>query len=105
MQEAWIDELYEKLVAKLSVEADRVRSDIPFIPVQGRYRDLMMPGGLHWWCNGFWPGMLWQMYHATAEGKYREYAQAVDERLAPLLQEPDKLDHDTGFLFVLSSLA
>lgn len=105
MQEAWIDELYEKLVAKLSVEADRVRSDIPFIPVQGHYRDLMMPGGLHWWCNGFWPGLLWQMYHATAEEKYRRYAQAVDERLAPLLLEPDKLDHDAGFLFVLTSLA
>lgn len=105
MQEAWIDELYEKLETKLSAEADRVKSDIPFIPIQGHYRDLMMPGGLHWWCNGFWPGLLWQMAHATGEGKYRSYAQAVDERLAKLLEDPEKLDHDVGFLFVLSSLA
>lgn len=105
MQEAWINELYEKLTAKLSAEADRVKSDIPFIPIQGHYRDLMMPGGLHWWCNGFWPGLLWQMHHATGEEKYRGYAEAVEERLAQLLEEPEKLDHDVGFLFVLSSLA
>ncbi len=105
MQEAWINELYEKLTEKLSAEADRVKSDIPFIPIQGHYRDLMMPGGLHWWCNGFWPGLLWQMHHATGEEKYRGYAEAVDERLAQLLEEPEKLDHDVGFLFVLSALA
>jgi len=105
MDEKWIHELCGKLSAKLSAEADRVKTDIPFIPIQGHYRDLMMPGGLHWWCNGFWPGMLWQMYHATGEEKYRNYAEAVDDRLALLLEEPEKLDHDVGFLFILSSLA
>ena len=105
MYEEKIQELYEKLTAKLSAEADRVKTDIPFIPIQGHYRDLMMPGGLHWWCNGFWPGMLWQLYHATGEERYKDYAAAVDDRLAPLLDEPEKMDHDVGFLFVLSSLA
>ena len=105
MDEKWLDELYTKLTAKLSAEADRVKTDIPFIPIQGHYRDLMMPGGLHWWCNGFWPGMLWQLYHATGEDRFKEYAAGVDDRLAPLLDEPEKMDHDVGFLFVLSSLA
>lgn len=104
-QDQMISEMYEKLQAKLAAETERVRSSIPFIPVGGHYRDLMMPGGLHWWCNGFWPGMLWQMYHATGETAYREAAEAVDDRLAPLLEEPEKLDHDVGFLFILSSLA
>ncbi len=105
MSEQWIDELYEKLNRKMNAEASRVRDNIPFIPVQGHYRDLMMPGGLHWWCNGFWPGMLWQMHHATGEVIYRDYAEAVDERLSALLNEPEKMDHDVGFLFILSSLA
>jgi len=105
MQEEWINTLYGKLQTKLSAEADRVKSNIPFIPVMGHYRDLMMPGGLHWWCNGFWPGILWQLSHASGEKPYRTYAQEVDERLVPLLEEPEKLDHDVGFLFVLSSLA
>lgn len=105
MQEAWSKETFQKLQTKLSAEADRVKSSIPFIPMQGHYRDLMMPGGLHWWCNGFWPGMLWQMYSATGEEKYRRFAEKVDARLAPLLEEPEKMDHDVGFLFILSSLA
>lgn len=105
MQEQWLETMYTKLCRKLSAEADRVKSDIPFIPVGGHYRDLMMPGGLHWWCNGFWPGMLWQMAHATGEGAFCRFAQAVDERLSSLLEEPEKLDHDVGFLFVPSAFA
>ena len=34
MYEEKIQELYEKLTAKLSAEADRVKTDIPFIPIQ-----------------------------------------------------------------------
>lgn len=105
MDKTWLDGLYQKLEAKLTAEAIRVKSDIPFIPVQGRYRDLMMPGGLHWWCNGFWPGILWQMHHATGQEDLRQWASAATARLAPLLDEPEKLDHDVGFLFILSSLA
>ena len=105
MDKTWLDGLYQKLEAKLTAEAIRVKSDIPFIPVQGRYRDLMMPGGLHWWCNGFWPGILWQMHHATGQEDLRQWASAATSRLAPLLDEPEKLDHDVGFLFILSSLA
>ena len=105
MQEAWLDELYEKLERKLSAETDRIGSMIPFIPIGGHYRDLMMPGGLHWWTNGFWPGLLWQMFHATGEEKYGRAAREASERLVPLLEEPGKLDHDVGFLFVLSALA
>ncbi len=105
MTEEWLNVLFAKLQAKLHAEAERVKSDIPFIPIGGHYRDLMMPGGLCWWCNGFWPGMLWQMNHASGDEIYRTYAAAVDERLVPLLDEPGKLDHDIGFLFILSALA
>lgn len=105
MQETWAEERFQKLTEKLTAEADRVKSDLPFIPIQGRYQDLMMPGGLHWWCNGFWPGMLWQMYHATKDERFRTYAQATGDRLLPLLDEPERLDHDVGFLFILSALA
>jgi hypothetical protein len=26
---------------------------------------LEKPDGIYWWANGFWPGMLWQMYHVA----------------------------------------
>ena len=101
----WLNETKEKLYLKLKSECERIGSTIPFIPVQGHYRDLMMPSGLFWWCNGFWPGILWQMYGATGDTVYRDTARAVGQRLSPVLDEPSKLDHDVGFLSLPSWVA
>ena len=57
------------------------------------------------WTNGFWPGMLWQMYEATGDEEYRKAAVGVEERLDVLLKSPETVDHDVGFLFLLSSVA
>ena len=62
-------------------------------------------GGLGFWTNGFWPGMLWQMFHATSDEIYRTTAQAVGDRLAVLLDQFEGLDHDIGFLFLPSAVA
>lgn len=97
-QQAWIDGIWEKLQRKLLAECQRTGTDIPFIPLQGHYKDCMMPGGLCWWTNGFWPGILWQMYHATGEDTYRLAAAGVGKRMTAILDEPQKLDHDIGFL-------
>lgn len=55
--------------------------------------------------NGFWPGMLWQMYEATGDEEYRKTAVGVEERLDVLLRSAETVDHDVGFLFLLSSVA
>ena len=98
-------EWYEKLKSKTAAECERTGSMLPFAPIGGRYKDLMIPGGIYWWCNGFWPGLLWQMYGATRDELYREAAQASGERLSPALEHPEKLDHDVGFLYLLSAVA
>ena len=63
------------------------------------------PGGIGFWTNGFWPGMLWQMYSATEDEIYKETAEGVEERLAGLLDTFESLDHDIGFLFLPSAVA
>ncbi|MCM1193882.1 MAG: glycoside hydrolase family 88 protein [Oxalobacter formigenes] len=105
MTNVWAEKTWEKLEQKLKAECERMGSGIPFLPVNGHYRDCMMPGGLHWWTNGFWPGLLWQAYHATEDEAYRIAAHGAGIRLAETLHEPEKLEHDTGFLFQLSSVA
>ena len=100
MTQQQLEDLYAKVCVKLKEEAQRTKDTIPFVPIQGRYRDLMIPGGLFWWCNGFYPGILWQMYHATGDEVYREYARAIDRRLEVILENPEKLDHDLGFLIL-----
>lgn len=104
-QKEWLASIYTKLITKMSAECDRVGSDIPFFPYEGKYRDCMMPDGISWWTNGFWPGMLWQMYNATKNEKYKTTAEAVESRLDEALQEFSKLHHDVGFMFMPSAVA
>lgn len=101
----WLNDVYHKALGKLHEEYLRVKSDIPYIPLEGRYRDCMMPDGLAWWTNGFWPGILWQLYHVTGDEQYRDTAIQVEDRLAQLLTTFEGLDHDIGFLFMPSSVA
>lgn len=101
----WIDETYQKLTVKMREECKRVGSMIPYTPKNGRYQDLDAPDGLYWWTNGFWPGMLWQMYEATGEEEYRIAAEQVEERMDETLHGFEGLYHDVGFMFLLSAVA
>lgn len=102
----WAEETYGKLVVKMKAEAERIGTMIPYTTRDGKYHDLDVEGGgLHFWTNGFWPGMLWQMYHATKEQIYRTAAEGVEERMKQLLTEFENLDHDMGFLFLPMSVA
>ena len=101
----WLEETYEKLKAKLSAECDRVGSAIPYIPKDGKYDDWGDSRRLTWWTNGFWPGMLWQMYHATGEEKYRQAAEGVEEKFDAALAEYINLHHDVGFMWLHTAVA
>lgn len=101
----WVDTVYTKLAGKMKAQCVRVGTNIPFIPHAGKYIDCMMPDGISWWTNGFWPGMLWQMYHATGEQAYREAAEGIGLRLQEALYTFEKLHHDVGFMFMPSAVA
>ena len=100
----WAQETFAKIEKKLSAECDRIGSNMPYIPVNGRYSDM---GGEHltWWTNSFWAGMLWQMYHATGAEKYAESAVGLEERLDAALKEYLRLDHDLGFMWLHTAVA
>lgn len=103
--EQWAEGVFEALCVKMRAQCERVGSRIPYFPYQGHYVDCMMPDGISWWTNGFWPGMLWQMYHATGEEVYRNDASAAGERLEEALAEFTRLHHDVGFMFLPSAVA
>ncbi|MBO5228377.1 MAG: glycoside hydrolase family 88 protein [Lachnospiraceae bacterium] len=100
----WLRDVWAKLESKLSAEVDRTGAKIPYIPVDGRYID-MAKENIFWWTNGFYGGMLWQLYHATKDEKYRETALKVGECLDTTLEQPDKLDHDVGFMWLHTAVA
>lgn len=100
----WAEEIYQKICVKMKAQAQRVGTDIPYIPENGHYKD-MGKEGIHWWTNGFWPGILWQMYHATNEELYKETARGVEKRLDQALNHYSGLDHDVGFIWLHASVA
>lgn len=101
----WVEEVYVKLTRKMKAQAQRIGTMIPYTTRDGKYHDLDMPGGLYFWTNGFWPGMLWQMFHATGEEVYRTAAQGIGERFAKGLEHFENYDHDIGFLFLPTAVA
>ena len=103
--QAWLDGVYQKLTVKMRAEAERIGTMIPYTTRDGKYHDLDVPGGLYFWTNGFWPGMLWQMYNATEDEVYRRAAEGVEERMKEILNGFEGLDHDIGFLFLPMSVA
>ena len=60
--EAWITEAFERIKEKLSAECGRWGSRIPYQTENGRYVTDYAEKDIYWWTNGFWPGILWQMY-------------------------------------------
>lgn len=100
----WAEETWEKLRRKFAAQNQRLGVCMPYIPTEGHYKD-MGEGELTWWTNSFWCGILWQMYHATGEGAYRENARGIEARLDRALAEYEGLDHDLGFLWLHTAVA
>ncbi len=101
----WLDETYDKLLKKMKIQCERTGDKVPFFPKDGRYIDCPMPDGIAWWTNGFWPGMMWQMYNATKDEMYKTMAEKAEDRLERALHDFEKLHHDVGFMYHLSSVA
>ncbi|SEO06791.1 unsaturated chondroitin disaccharide hydrolase [Mucilaginibacter gossypiicola] len=48
------------------------------------------------WCSGFWPGILWYLYEATGQPRWKAEAARFTTELSPLSKQPG-FDHDLGF--------
>lgn len=101
----WAEDTWEKIKVKISAECDRVGAKIPYIAEKGVYKEDKAETDIVWWTNGFWPGILWQMYHATGEEKYKNTAQEVEERLDKAFDVYTGLHHDVGFMWLHSAVA
>ena len=101
----WAEQTWEKIKEKISAECDRVGAKIPYIAEDGVYKEDKAETDIVWWTNGFWPGILWQMYHATGEEKYKNTAQRVEERLDKAFEVYTGLHHDVGFMWLHSAVA
>lgn len=100
----WAEDIWKKLELKLEAECRRLGSMMPYIPADGKYED-MGKRELTAWTNGFYSGILWQMYHATGKDCYKEAAAGIEGRLDEAFASFTKLDHDVGFLWLHTAVA
>lgn len=106
----WLEEIYEKICVKMSAECDRIGDNIPYVPVETedgsrKYMENKAETDVFWWTNGFYAGMMWQLYYATGEEKYRKAAEGVQKKMEVTFNEIGRQDHDMGFLWLHMAVA
>lgn len=101
----WAQEVYQKIEKKMSAQCSRIGDKIPYIAEDGVYKEDKAQTDIVWWTNGFWPGMLWQMYHATGDEKYMDKARKVEDKLDKAFDVYTGLHHDVGFIWLQSAVA
>ncbi|MCM3781805.1 glycoside hydrolase family 88 protein [Neobacillus mesonae] len=97
----WAHEAFQQTVQKVLQTSKRIGANFPHASQDGRYV-LEDPA---WWTAGFWPGMLWLLYEGSGETSFRELADECEEKLDQVLDGYDRLDHDLGFMWTLTSIA
>lgn len=95
----WAEETMARILSKLEKTAPAIGARFPHMSV-GKEFDEQAP---RWWTNGFWPGLLWIAYQQTNNEKYAEMANEIEEKMDIVLDEFDLVDHDAGFMWLLSS--
>lgn len=99
------EKIYKQIDAKLQAECTHLGGKIPYIAEHGRY---VKDAGVEtpfWWTNGFWAGMLWQMYASTGNELYKETAKKSEIIMEKDLSGFVGLHHDVGFQYLHTAVA
>lgn len=97
-------EVQQKIIDKMNVVIERSKNIIPYTTKDGRYNDESKEH-IGWWTNGFWGGILWQLYQVTKKDIYKEQAEWVEKEMDRALFNHREMDHDSGFRWLPTSLA
>ena len=99
-----IDTVLKKVENKVLWQIKNLDGAIPYIPVDGSYIDKGQED-ISWWTNGFWGGLLWNLYSVSGNEEVLNAAINVEERLDKAFVDFNDLHHDVGFLWHLTSVA
>ena len=85
-QTAYLSDTYNRMEQKFRAECHRMNGRIPYISIDGAYPtwDESM---INWWTNGFWGGIMWQLYHAENSSDYMSEASCLEEHLEKAFEQ------------------
>ncbi len=106
--QVWAEGVLKKFIAKMPEVVKRNEGKMPYTTDEnGRYDDrsdlTKFPkycDGKSWWTNGFWGGLLWQMYVVTKDPLYLNAARRLEEDMDDCFREYYGLHHDVGFMWM-----
>lgn len=108
----WVNHVVDKITAKMDWVSVKSKNKIPYTTIDGEHDDRSVHNPTHsaddgicWWTNGFWGGMMWQLFNATGEPKYKQIAEISEVKLDSCFLEFDGLHHDVGFMWLPTSVA
>ena len=101
---AWAQGVAKKIKEKEIEVIKRSVNKVPYIAKNGVFDDLSETR-LGWWTNGFWGGMMWQLYQATKEPIYKEVAENLEKKMDSVLLDSSVMDHDSGFRWLPTAVA
>ena len=74
---------------------------IPYKSEKGKWLESPYDGN-SWWTGGFWPGLMWLLYAQSGEKAFLTEARRVEKLLTDEFRVYEKLNHDVGFMYLLS---
>lgn len=112
-EQLWVNITVEKIIHKMEVISEKHKDGIPYTTDENgtydnradRTINYNRDDGINWWTNGFWGGMLWQLYHVTKQERYAQIAKVSEEILDDCFVEYYGLHHDVGFMWLPTAVA
>lgn len=101
MSEEWILDGWSFIKKKVNSDCKAIGANFPHATKDKKY----ILENEKWWTAGFWPGILWKVYEDTNEDELKYIANRCEEKMNHLLNDTEIIDHDLGFMWVLSSVA
>ena len=102
-EKEWAASIAEKIMKKVTISAERSKDKVPFMTINGLFDD--WTDRISWWTNGFYAGQLWQLYHAYGVEQFKTVAETIEKKLDGSLMSYQGMDHDSGFKWLLTSVA
>ena len=98
-----VNEILERIVIKARATAPLAKTceTLPYGGAGSAWRPAPFDGN-SWWTGGFWPGMLWLLHTLTGDAAFRAEALRAEELLTAEFRTFEKLNHDVGFMYLLS---
>ena len=94
-----INDIMQKIIKKTKQNVKRIGESFPYNEIDGKY----IKAEITAWTNGYWPGLLWQVYDVCNDKELMYLADMLEKKLDTTINTNTVPGHDVGFVWLLTS--